>query len=410
MVVDFIKSKINIDLNYFVKGGFWLTLSQFLFSVKNLILSIILARLLTPDDFGLYAYLISVFMVANIFGAPGMGVAIIQSVSRGYQGTFLFLTKKVFLWSLAGSIFLLSFGIYEVVYHNLGSGIFSLFIFLALLFPFYSIGTNYVYYLVGVKKFKQRMQWETISNVVTLLMVMSSLIILKNISWIIATMLFSQTIINLIYIIILIKNANNQVDREAYGYGKKLSFSYIVPNLKMQADKIYIANLIGYSSTAIYNIANAIGDQIYTLGKVIGALTAPRSANLSAEEIQRRIKKDTLTLLGLFIIISLVVYFAVPILIPLFFSHKYDPAIIYSQVIIIFVSIKSLGAVLRSIHESQKNIKPIMISSNFISVMELVLMLAGVFYLKIWGIIIAKIISDTATTIVYLIYIFRKKN
>jgi len=402
-----LEEKLKLDVKYFIKGGFWLGLSQFIFSIKNLILAIFLARLLSIENFGIYTYIISIFMFTNLFGAPGMGIAIMQSVARGFEGTYGYLTKKVFLWSLLGTAFLLFFSLYSKIYQNNIS--FILLFLLSLIFPFYSISTNFAYYLNGMKKFKLRMILESLVSLVSLLMIILAILLTKNVTIIVLAVIVSQTIANLVITFWLIKRSNNSVDYESYSYGKKMSLNYVIPTAKLQIDKILIANFLNYSSTAIYNVANAIGDQIYSLAKIAGSLIAPKTSNISMVDIRRNTKKSILILTAIFVFIAIVSFFLAPFVIRLFFGSKYPNAFLYAQVIILFIPIRCLGIILRSIHESKKNIRILNISSNYIPLLEIIMMFLGLLKFGIFGIIGAKIISDIFNLILQLLYIYKKE-
>ena len=109
-------SKVGLDLPYFIKGGFWLSVGQFFGTLKGFILSIVFANLLSKEVFGEYSFAMTVLGIAGVFALPGMGVAVVQAVAKGYEGTYFKALKEVFKWSWLGSLLLLGFSIYEYFY------------------------------------------------------------------------------------------------------------------------------------------------------------------------------------------------------------------------------------------------------------------------------------------------------
>lgn len=403
-----IEKSLGIDAKYFLSGGFWLSLSNSFNTLRALFIGVIFARLLSQDQLGAYFYILSIFYLTNIFGMPGMGTAILQSSARGFEGSYKYLSKRVFFWSFLGTIFLLGFSFYDKVFK--GGNYFNAFFLLALIFPLYSASTNFVYYLVGKSQFKLRMKMETLANITSFLAIIFVLLEKGGVFSLIMVTVISQTIFCLSFTIYLIKKANNLIDPKAEKYGKSLSYTYIMPTIKMQADKIIVTNFLGYSSNAIYSISTAIADQVYALAKIVGTIIMPRSAKLSYAQIQSGFKKKMMVVFLSFLFICVIIFIIAPFAVKVLFGEKYLSSVGYLRLIIIFIPIRCLSAIIKNIHESRKNIKILSISSNYISALEFFLMMPGIYFFQIWGIIIAKIISDSVNLIFQVYYIYSKKN
>ncbi|HIQ39518.1 MAG TPA: polysaccharide biosynthesis protein, partial [Methanothermococcus okinawensis] len=105
-------AKVGLDLPYFIKGGFWLSSGQFFSTLKGFILSVVLANILSRESFGEYSFVISILGIAGAFALPGMSFAIIQSVARGYEGTYFRALREVFKYSWIGSLILVGAAVY----------------------------------------------------------------------------------------------------------------------------------------------------------------------------------------------------------------------------------------------------------------------------------------------------------
>lgn len=399
--------KLNTDLHYFVKGGFWLYLSNIFSVLRTLGIATILARVLSQDQFGAYFYILSIFSFTNVFGLPGMGSAILQSTARGFEGSFKYLNKKVFLWSMLGAVFLLTFSLYQKFFK--GGEYWSIFFILALIFPFYSASTNFIYYLTGKRQFKLRTVMEAIVNVTCFLTVALALLLRRDVSFIIIAAILPQTILYIFFNIYLIKKANKLVDKEAEDYGKKLSCTYIIPTIKTQADKILITNFLGYSSNAVYNIAASASDQVYAFSKIISTLLMPKTAKLSYAEIKNNFKNKILFIFLGFILLSAGVFIIAPFAVKVLFGEKYLSSVGYLRLIVVFIPVRCLSQIIKSIHESRKNMKVLSISSNHVSIFEFILMFIGIYFFHAWGVIIAKIISDVVNLVLQIFHIYNKK-
>ena len=74
-----------------------------------IIICIVFANFLSKEVFGEYTFVMAVLSIAGIFALPGMRVAVIQAVARGYEGTYFRALREIFKWSWLGSLFLLCF-------------------------------------------------------------------------------------------------------------------------------------------------------------------------------------------------------------------------------------------------------------------------------------------------------------
>ena len=407
-ILDKLEKKLEIDVKYFLKGGFWLGLSNVSNVSRLLIIGIVFARFLPKESFGAFTYVNSIFLITNVFGTPGMSVAIVQSVARGYEGTFAYLTKKVFLWSIMGTFFMFFAGLYDEFF---AAGEFSrIFFLLGFIFPFYSISVNFVYYLVAVKKFHIRMWMELGQNAAIIVSIAIVLLSHGGLLWLVLAPILAQTLTGLSYIAYLMRTSNKKIDYSSNKYGKVLNLANVLPTAKMQIDKILVANFLGYASTATYNIAAALADQVYAFAKIIATMVVPKSANMDHATLRKNLSRILAYLALLFCSISMILFFLYPYLIPFVFGGQYEDAILYAQVITLFVGIKSITAIIQQISQSKKDLKSTVFSSYVGPFIELGLMLLFIVKYQIFGIIIAKTISDSLNLAVVIFYFNKGDN
>ena len=247
------------------------------------------------EDFGRFAYIMAVFSVASVFGSPGMSIAVFQSVSRGYEGTLRLLAKNVFFVGLLGSLFLVGFQLYSMLIQRESHD--YIFLALAFLFPFYSVGSMFAYHVSGLKRFRQRTFLEALMGIVILLFSFLTYFFSPNIYHLAFTIVVTQTVLSCSYVYYFSRNSNGKIDEGALLFGKKLDWSYAIPMLKTQLDRILISHFLGYTKTATYHVAYSLGDQVSILGKIAGILILPKASNLSREEVKSKLTPRNLLLI-----------------------------------------------------------------------------------------------------------------
>lgn len=117
--------------------------------MKGFVLSVILANMLSREALGEYYFIMTVLVLAGTFALPGMGVAIVQAVTKGYEGTYFKALREVFKYSWIGSLFILGLSIYE--YYRGDFNLSVIFVILSSLFPFYVISIYYNYFFTEKK-------------------------------------------------------------------------------------------------------------------------------------------------------------------------------------------------------------------------------------------------------------------
>ena len=88
-------------------GAIWMTLLRFTYRIIGLVSTVILARLLTTDDFGVAAIAMSIFAIINIFSQFGFDTVLIQknkASEHDYNTAWTF----NFLFGALSAIFLFS--------------------------------------------------------------------------------------------------------------------------------------------------------------------------------------------------------------------------------------------------------------------------------------------------------------
>lgn len=402
----FTEKYTKTDMLYLFKGGFWLSTGQFVSSASALITSIVFANLLAPEIFGIYKYIISIMGLLAITTLAGMDSAITQAVSRGFEGTLVPAIKTKMKWGLLGSGFSILIAIY---YYIAGNTTISLsFAVVALFMPFIESFDMYNSLLLGKKYFHTQTIYNSIKKIISLIAIILTVWLSKNIYLILFVYLSSIILPNLYFLLKTVRSykKNENIDKDAIPYGKRLSAIYILSLITTELDKILVFQYVGPVYLVIYSLASAPIDQIKGLLKNVNSLAISQFSQKTLEEIKKNIwNKVRLLAIGTSIIISIYI-----ILAPLFFSlffPRYISAVPYSQVLAVSLIPIVLAGFIYTALEAQKAQDELYKYNTYSNIMSIVILLPLVYYFGIWGAVLARLLTRSAT-FVYSIHLMKR--
>jgi O-antigen/teichoic acid export membrane protein len=184
----------HADLVYLAKGGFWLTLSQVLTYVGSFALAIVFARNIPAETYGNYTYVLSLFGFFTLFSLPGIDTAVVQSVARGYEGSYYLGFWTKFKWSLVGSAALIAIGGY---YFWVGEILLSIALVCgAILTPLTNASELYLSFLGGRKKFATQTKYKAIVQLTSYGSMIAALFLTKNLAILVLVYLLGSVLSN----------------------------------------------------------------------------------------------------------------------------------------------------------------------------------------------------------------------
>ena len=379
------------DMVYLFKGGSWLTGGQIISSICSFLLAIAFANLLPKETYGSYKYILSIAGLLAIPTLSGINTAIIQSIARGYEGSFIKGLKTKIRWGLLGGLASLILSSYY--YFNDNITLTFAFLITGIFIPFMDSFNIYGALLIGKKKFKISTIYNIIIKILSFIIIISVLFITNNIFLIIFTYFLSNTLLRLLFLFITIKKfkLNKEKDSETISYGKHLSLIDIISIIASQLDKILIFHYLGAIELAIYAFAVAIPEQIKSLLKNISILALPKFSEKSIEEIKKTIFKK-MAWMSLFIALGTVFYIiAAPYIYKLFFP-QYIESVFYSQ--IFSISLITAIAILPTSALQAKMAKKELYQLNIYSpLIQIILLFFFIYFYGLLGIILARVIN-----------------
>lgn len=324
------------DLVYFAKGGFWLTLGQFLSSLTSFFLAIAFAHFLPRDTYGYYKYIISATGILSIFSLNGIDNALIQAVASGHEGSFMDGVRFKLRAGLVGGIASLGIALY---YNYKGNTILSGgFIMAGLFLAFMNTWFLYDSLLQGQKRFRESTTYAVLSQIFSALVLGATISSTQNVYFIVLAYFASWTLARYFAYRKVVKRYafNNSVDPKTISYGFHSSLIGSVAAISGSVDSILIFHYLGPTLLAVYTFALAPINQIKSLIDKIPTLAIPRFAEREVHDLQSQFPKRMLLLGGLAIIIFFSYYFFSPYFFQILFP-KYLDSLPYSRVFAISI-------------------------------------------------------------------------
>ena len=320
--------KLGFDLPYFIENGFWAVSGHIISTLLGLIVPASFAYFAPQEIFGQYQFILSTLTIVSIVSIPGLNTAVLQAVSRKFDGSYKKAVKLSFKWSFIGTPVLSAVGLY---YLNSENALAISFFASAIFFPYLYSFNTWSSFLSGKTRFDLKTKWNVLSNILfTLIMVCSILFFSDNLLLIILCYLVVKSSINVIFYKKSLKLVNNKnKDEETFSYGLYMTKINAFGIILNQIDKIVIG-IIDIKLLGVYVIALKLLELIKGLIKSFYQVTLPKFAT-------KKISVSNYTYLWLIttgILISLTFYFISDKLIETIFSAKYNESSIILKKII----------------------------------------------------------------------------
>lgn len=384
------------DMMYLAKGGFWTILAQIIVSSSTFLLAIAFAHYVSKETYGQYKYILSIASILGTFTLTGLGTAVLQSVTRGLDGTLKYAFWENIKWSAFAFLLTCGLAIYYFMHDNMALGIALLVV--GSFSPFLASTNLYNSYLMAKKDFKRSaIYFNIIGNLFPAFCIFLTILLTDNPVVLVVVYFVSNTLIGLILYtrVVNIYKPNNEVDSQSLNYSKHLSFIGILGTIADNIDQILIFHYVGGAQLAIYNFAVAIPAQIKGPMKGLSGLIFPKFVERSDTEIRRGMGNKILVLFVTTLAIIVAYIFLAPYIFDLFFP-KYSDSIIYSQIFSLSLfAIISIPA--DSYLVAKKKIKEQYIGSISGSLIQIAILAIGV----IWGGLLGLVIAQTTTKVLW---------
>jgi|APSaa5957512535_1039671.scaffolds.fasta_scaffold63034_1 O-antigen/teichoic acid export membrane protein len=270
----FSKKDINKAIHYIKNQGPWVLLGRSFLMTTGLILSIILTRMMTKDEYGEYQYILSILTIFGFLSLPASTNVLIRYYGQGYHWSYISLFFLRVKSSLLGVILFLCMAIYSYYINDIYFAI--VFLVFSICFPLFYSCDLFEYLLQSVMNYKKLNLYYIVRESIRFIMIIFTYWLSGTIALTIIVYILSITIINSwsYYKIkkdylIEYKNIENNVQKKMHTMAINLSLVGIFLLVTSQIDKILIAKYIDMESLAIYSIGMLIGMSINMFFKSI---------------------------------------------------------------------------------------------------------------------------------------------
>lgn len=407
---NFLNKKFNIDAHYFLKGGFWLSLTQGIGIIFGIATSALFAHYLSETEYGIYRYILSLAVLFSVFSLTGLGQSILQTAAKKYYGFYQETVSINFIYNF-GVLFSALIGAGYYFYKEnfiLASGCFLI----ALLQPVINSFQFTPTYLQGSGRFRETTILQGIKTAFVSIASLLALYLTQHVVILVGVYLTSNALANLASHLWYRPKKTAVIPPELYtkylSYAKHTSIRNILGSVVYRLDSIVIFTYLGATELAIYTIANIIPEQIKGSIKNLATLLIPKySQHENLNVFKRFIFKRSLQLLVVLSVLTALYILAAPIVYSLLFP-KYESAVMLSQ--IVALSFPAMIAIIPTAAlQAQLKERELYVFNIQTALLTLTLTLTLIFFYGLIGAIAAKILSRYGTTIFSYRNVYRNK-
>jgi O-antigen/teichoic acid export membrane protein len=387
------------DMIYLTKGSFWLFILQFVSAGASFVLSIVFARMLTKETFGIYKYILSVAGILSAFTLTGLSTAVTQAIANGKDGILRWAYKINYKWSIGFVALSLSGALYYFFNSNTTLSISLLFI--AILVPVANSSSLYSSYYSAKKKFKEFGAVGSIRVIIPVVALISTAFLSNNPVVIVLVYLVVDSVTaHIIYSITLRRERITAgiPNAETLSYSKHLSLMSIIGIIADNLDKVIIFQHIGSAELAIYTFATALPTQIKGVLKNVYTLAFPKFAVKEIKIIKQVLPGAMLRFTLVTVPIVIMYIFAAPYIFKIFFPQYID-AVIYSQVFAVSLFFYS-SILVSAVMQSRNMVSALYRTNIFSSIGRIGLILALTYSFGLWGVVLARVLYELYSLII----------
>ncbi len=300
-------------------------------------------RALSKDSFGEYHYILSVINIVSLVSLKDMNNAVMQSIARGFLGTY---RKSIFIslaTNAAGSVVLLGFAIGHYFNHDLEISI-GFFI-SALFFPFVHGLLQWHSIQIGKENFFRNILHKGGELFSTYALIIAGVLLLPGTLLIpLLFTLFIPAIHNGIMTLISYRSVSPDapVEDGAITYGIKTTIYSAANIISMHLDKLLLLFFLSPAAVASFVAADRIAELFRNITQDVSVILSPKFAK--CEHYTRQL--DKYLKIYVFVFGAGIIIFAFTLLPPLIlflFSENYADSIPYAQALLCSVCIGNMA-------------------------------------------------------------------
>ncbi|ALT69314.1 flippase [Methanobrevibacter millerae] len=398
------------------KNMSWLLISQIIASVFGFVWTILLARYLGVDNYGILGFAVSITGILGVIDDLGISTYIVRHISTNYESAPKYLGNTIPLKAIFAAINLIVTFIILVL---LNVNQFTIFI--TLLFSIESIFISYVNTLYGTFQAFEKGKYQGICNIlmntITLIFILISIFADLGLEGV----TFAYILANLINLIYAYYILNKHIVKPKYeldwNFCKKVTLlsipfavTGILYSIYYSIDIIMLTNMVGDYATGIYNATYKLISVLTLFYSVYTAVIFPVMSRLFKNDKKLLIisyEKSIKYLMLIIIPIAIGTMFYSLDIIQLIYGHKYDQAasvlsILIWTVCLLFISGAS-NTLLNASHREVTVTKIYAIAAVFNVVLNLIM----IPHFSYNGAAITTVLSDLLIVFIQIYVIYK---
>jgi O-antigen/teichoic acid export membrane protein len=376
-----------------LKGFLHLLVVRFSQIILGLITTYFLAHTLTIYQYGVYQFVLNVLGVLTIFSLTEFSNTTMQSVARGFWGSFKKILPITVAGSLIGSFILLFFTLwYGLKEYN--EALMICFFSAIFLFPFMYAFTIWRGYRIGQENFFSYTKIETLSLIFTYVAMLLVIHFFQG-QYIGPFLCFIiiPSVINVLMTIRIWRQipVNSPVENGVIRHGIHSSIYAAIPTSSVYIDKLLLFFFLSPSALALFAASDRLAELLRAAIQDAATALAPRFAktNSYSDRLDTILKMSSLVFGILLMIFAFTI---LPFIITFIYGSQYESAIPYAQALVFSVAIGNLASLqfryIRSKLDT-KNFRNIMI---YTSLARIIMSLVLIPLLGISGAVISSIL------------------
>ena len=388
-----LSGRLELDIRYFSRGGFWLLLRLGASYLLGLGRSVAFARLVDQSVYGQFAFVVGVANTVSILTLPGVDTAVVEAVARGKRGSVTDGVRVRLRWGLLATLAMISVSLYHLI-QGQGDAALALVV-AAVLLPFLSAGQVVQAYYTGCKRFDKTslisLTVLVLNNAALLVAVLSG----TSVVWLVVANSLPQLLLQLwVYGHVVRRIRDAPTDPDVASYGKALTWADAVKSVAAQLDSVVLGFSGGFVDVAIYRIASVLPKSIQRLPKMLRTLLMPKIAGQPHKRVySSRTHKHLIHLWLLNGCLALLAAVGVRYLIPVLYGETYGQAVTYAQLLTISIVPVGPNSFFIAALQARKETRAIYRANLLDSVLQIGTLVALVPSFGILGIIVSRIAS-----------------
>ena len=380
---------VHKSSKFLIKQGPWVFFGRVFLLFSSFLISLILTKNMSLEDYGQYKYFISILGIFGIFSSPESAKLIVKYLPRNKTYISSYLLNIRLLLCLFGSLISLLLFIYYFFYLQLFS---FHFLAISIFLPFYFSYDIYNFHLLALEKLKLLNITNSLKILFQLILIIISIIFFNDPIFIFIAFLVGFSIPNFY----LSKSKIIGIDYLVHIPVKLKSFLkknvllillVSIPSIMLEhIDKILIGDHISLEKLGLYSIGILVGKHFNNFFK-------PFIASFGAKQVNNKI--DLTQSIFIFICASFIGYFVgnyiFPALIVFVYGVSYTSSIVYCKVIVFSLGLYVLHTITYNevMYNRKSNLNFIYLNNILIPAISIIyLLILFLFYMQLKNILI----------------------